>query len=56
MTQTTPRERPLGITILAILAAIAGIFGLLGSVALLGLFSSAGGLMGAPAENGLLGS
>jgi len=44
MTQTTPRERPLGITILAILAAIAGIFGLLGSVALLGLSAASSGL------------
>jgi hypothetical protein len=44
MTQPTTRERPLGVTILAILAAIGGVLGLLGSVALLGLFSAAGGL------------
>ncbi|MEP7082104.1 MAG: hypothetical protein ABI841_03905 [Chloroflexota bacterium] len=44
MTQPSTRERPLGITILAILAAVGGILGLLGSVALLGLFSAAGGL------------
>ncbi|MCA1588166.1 MAG: hypothetical protein LC744_05840 [Chloroflexi bacterium] len=44
MTQPSTRERPLGVTILAILAAVGGILGLLGSVALLGLFSAAGGL------------
>ena len=44
MTPPTTRERPLGITILAILAAVGGVLGLLGSVALLGLFSAAGGL------------
>ena len=38
------RERPLGITILAILAAIAGVLGLLGSVLVLGLLMAAGGM------------
>jgi hypothetical protein len=44
MQQPSTRERPLGVTILAILAAVGGVLGLLGSVALLGLFSAAGGL------------
>lgn len=43
MTQPSTRERPLGVTILAILAAVGGVLGLLGSVALLGLFTAAGG-------------
>lgn len=45
MTQPSTRERPLGVTILAILAAIGGVLGLLGSLALLGFFSAAGGLV-----------
>ncbi len=41
------RQRPTGITILAVLAAIGGIFGLLGGLALLGLGGLAASLGGA---------
>ena len=42
---TTPRARPTGVTILAVLAAIGGVLGLLGGIALLGLggLAAAGG-------------
>ena len=44
MQGTVQRERPLGVTILAILALIGGFFGLLGGIALLGLGGLAAGL------------
>jgi len=40
------QQRPMGVTILAILAAIGGVFGLLGSLALIGLGGVVGGVVG----------
>ena len=48
---TTPRARPTGVTILAVLAAIGGVLGLLAGVTLLGL----GGLAGATGSGLLAG-
>ena len=52
MQGSVQRERPLGVTILAVLAIISGILGLLGGVALLGL--GAAGLGGVAAIMGIL--
>ncbi len=46
MQGSVQRERPLGVTILAVLAIIGGIFGLLGAIALLGLGAVATGVDG----------
>ncbi len=44
MQGSVQRERPMGVTILAVLAIIGGIFGLLGALALLGLGAMATGV------------
>ncbi len=46
-------QRPLGVTILAILAAVAGILALCGSLALIGLGGVLGGVLGARANAGV---
>jgi uncharacterized membrane protein (DUF2068 family) len=49
MTQGQPirAERPLGVTIIAVLAAIGGVFGVIGSIALFSLLGSAPGIFAA---------
>jgi uncharacterized membrane protein HdeD (DUF308 family) len=42
MTQPSTSQRPLGITILAILAAVAGVFGLLAGFGMMALFGAGG--------------
>lgn len=46
MTQSEPTrvERPLGVTIIAVLAAIGGLFGLIGSLAIFSLLAASGGI------------